>query len=430
MRLYQRGQRGTWWVDLGEIAGQRARRSTGTSDRAAAAEYAATLARDLWRARRLGETPTVTWNQAVVAWVEEHAHRRSIEEIKRVLRWLSDHLRGKPLAEITDPVIRQLARARKAEAVNRREIARAVAAGKPAPKAKLTSGATVNRHLAQLSAVLHYAHKRGWLDAVPPISKAPEPAKRVAWLTREQAELLLEELPPHLRAMAAFGLATGLRETNIRLLTWHQVDMPRAVAWFEGDEMKAGKAHSVPLNADALRVLALQQGQHKRWVFPVPRWEPAAGPEDKPRLVADAPTGKISSAAWRKACTRAGVPWLRFHDLRHTWASWHVQSGTPLAVLQELGGWASLAMVQRYAHLGRSHVAQWAGNLAGGGTTLAQPAPDAPTKTAPEGAVHEGEQVGWLMGLEPTTTRITRRSRGAEVLKINDLRRRKKPDAA
>lgn len=429
MRLYQRGKRGTWWVDLGDIAGQRARRSTGTEDRAAAQEYAATLARDLWRARRLGETPTVTWDQAVVAWLEEHQHRRSIEEIKRVLRWLSSHLRGKPLAEITDPVIRNLARARRAEAVNRRAIARAIEAELPPPKAKTTSGATVNRHLAQLSAVLHYAHKRRWLDNVPPIAKAPEPTRRVAWLTHEQAEQLLAELPPHLGAMAAFALATGLRETNVRLLTWQQVDTARAVAWFAADEMKAARAHSVPLNQEALVVLARQRGQHKKWVFPVPHWEPTQQGE-KPRLVADAPTGKISSAAWRKACTRAGLPWLRFHDLRHTWASWHVQSGTPLAVLQELGGWASLAMVQRYAHLGSSHVAQWAGNLSAGGTTPAQPAPRPTSETAPEGAAHEGKQLGWLMGLEPTTTRITRRSAGAEVLKINDLRKRGKPKAA
>ena len=168
--------------------------------------------------------------------------------------------------------------------------------------------------------------------------------------------------------MAAFALATGLRESNIRLLTWQQVDMARAVAWYEADEMKAGRTHSVPLNNDALAALAGQQGMHKRWVFPVPRWEKKQHPDDTPRQVWDSPTGKISNHAWRKACERAGVPWLRFHDLRHTWASWHVQRGTPLPVLQELGGWASLAMVQRYAHLGVSHVAAWAGNVSGGGT--------------------------------------------------------------
>jgi integrase len=340
----------------------------------------------------------------VLEWLGEHEHRKSIDEIRRVLAWLTVHLRGKPLALINDVTIRQVAKARREQAVNAREIQRAIDADRKPPKPKLTSGATVNRHLAQLSAILHYAHRRGWLTAVPPIVKAPEPAKRVAWLTRDEATGLLAELPPHLRAMAAFALATGLRETNVRLLTWQQVDQTRAVAWFEADEMKAGRPHGVPLNADALQVLAAQRGQHRRWVFPVPRWEtdPKTG---KGRQVSDEPTGKISNHAWRKACTRAGLAWLRFHDLRHTWASWHVQAGTPLPVLQELGGWASLAMVQRYAHLGSSHVAAWAGNLSSGGTTLAQPTPEAPTKTALEGA--DSHRVGWLMGLEPTTTRIT-----------------------
>ena len=432
MRLYQRGSRGTWWVDLGDVAGQRARRSTGTTDYAQAKEYAATLARDLWRVRRLGEAPRVTWDQAVVAWLEEHQHRRSIEEIKRVLRWLSTHLRGVALADITDKTIRAVKAARAAELVNRREIERAVAAKKTPPAERTTSGATVNRHMAQLSAVLHYAHRRGWLQAVPPVVKAPEPARRVAWLTRDQAEQLLEELPPHLQAMAAFTLASGLRESNVRLLTWQQVDQARAVAWIHADQAKAGKDISVPLNADALRVLARQHGQHKRWVFPAPRWLPKEHPDDKPRQAWDAPTGKASSAAWKKATARAGVPWLRWHDLRHTWASWHVQAGTPLPVLQELGGWASLAMVQRYAHLGRSHVAQWAGNLAQGGTTggttPAQPGTPGTTENGPEGPSYEGKPVGWLMGLEPTTTRITRRSGASEPIKIKDLgsaRRRK-----
>ena len=59
----------------------------------------------------------------------------------------------------------------------------------------------------------------------------------------------------------------------------------------------------------------------------------------------------------------AGFTDLRFHDLRHTWASWHVQNGTPLHVLQELGGWACFSMVQRYAHLSAEHLAEYAGNV-------------------------------------------------------------------
>lgn len=55
-----------------------------------------------------------------------------------------------------------------------------------------------------------------------------------------------------------------------------------------------------------------------------------------------------------------GLPGFRFHDLRHTWASWQVQAETPLSHLQELGGWASFSMVQRYAHLSPGHLRQYA----------------------------------------------------------------------
>jgi len=60
---------------------------------------------------------------------------------------------------------------------------------------------------------------------------------------------------------------------------------------------------------------------------------------------------------------KASIHNFRWHDLRHTWASWHVQQGTPLAVLQELGGWESAEMVRRYAHLGKEHTAHYANQL-------------------------------------------------------------------
>ncbi|SDQ72852.1 Phage integrase family protein [Paraburkholderia tuberum] len=63
--------------------------------------------------------------------------------------------------------------------------------------------------------------------------------------------------------------------------------------------------------------------------------------------------------AWTKALKRAGTRDCRWHDLRHTWASGHVQRGTPLQALKELGGWETLEMVQRYAHLSADHLAQW-----------------------------------------------------------------------
>ncbi len=62
------------------------------------------------------------------------------------------------------------------------------------------------------------------------------------------------------------------------------------------------------------------------------------------------------------ALKRAGITDFRWHDLRHTWASWHIQNGTPLHVLQELGGWADSSMVLRYAHLSSEHLQSYAGN--------------------------------------------------------------------
>jgi len=424
MRVYRRGKRGIWWVDFSTPGGGRVKRSAGTTDEAAAKEWAATAYRDQWRQQRLGEAPSRTWDEAVLSWLDEHQHLRSIEEAKRNLRWLSARLVGKPLASITADVVRRLSSERQAEPSNAAQIAAAKQAGEKPPKPRLLSPATVNRYLSDLSRILRHAQSLGWLPAPPPVSKLHEPKGRTTWITHEQALQLLAELPDHLRAMARFALATGLRESNVRLLQWSQVDLPRACAWVHHDEAKAGKAISVPLNADAMDTLQRQQGMHKRWVFPAPRWATKRTPAEVPRQVWDRPTGKASSAAWRKACIRAGLPTLRWHDLRHTWASWHRMAGTPDSALQELGGWASADMLQRYAHLAPSHVAAWAGNIGPGTNTVQMPHDTAKKKASKEADSH---RVGWLMGLEPTTTRITSRSRGAQVLQINDVRARKRP---
>ena len=95
---------------------------------------------------------------------------------------------------------------------------------------------------------------------------------------------------------------------------------------------------------------------------------------------------------------RAGISDFRWHDLRHTWASWHVQNGTPLEVLMQLGGWNSYEMVLRYAHLSQSHIACYAQN------SHSQISADLRES---EKANENNGIMGWLTGLEPATTGIT-----------------------
>ena len=154
--------------------------------------------------------------------------------------------------------------------------------------------------------------------------------------------------PGHQRDVVLFALSTGLRQSNVIGLEWSQVDLDRRIAWIYGDQAKGGYDIHVPLNAMALEVLTRQVGKHPTRVF----------------TYMGKPIAWANTRAWREALKRAGIEDFRWHDLRHTWASWPAQHGTPLYVLQEMGTWQSEQMVRRYAHLAPSHLASHADALA------------------------------------------------------------------
>ena len=140
--------------------------------------------------------------------------------------------------------------------------------------------------------------------------------------------------------MEAFSLATGLRRANVTGLQWCDVDLIKRHALIHPDQAKAKRAIPVPLNEDAIIILRKQIGKHEQFVF----------------SYAGHRITQCSTKAWKKALKRAGIENFRWHDLRHTWASWHIQNGTSLQELQQLGGWASFEMVLRYAHLSSDHL--------------------------------------------------------------------------
>jgi integrase len=334
MSLKKRGP--VYWIDFVAPNGARVRRSTQTGDKAQAQELHDKLKSELWRQQRLGDRPKRIWQDAAVRWLREQAHEATIEEDKRKLRWLDRFLADRDLETINRAVIDGITEAKQAEGC---------------------SNATVNRMLSLVRAILRKcARDWEWLDRAPSVRLLKEPTRRIRFLSHEQAQALLRELPPHLQAMALFTLQTGLRRANVTGLTWEQVDLSRKLAWIHPDQAKARRAIAVPLNETAMQVLRAQKGQHPVYVFTF-RGQKVL---------------QVSGAAWYRALERAGIEDFRWHDLRHTWASWHVQNGTPLYALQELAGWETEKMVRRYAHLSAEHLAAFAGNVERHGTNLAQ----------------------------------------------------------
>lgn len=327
MSLYRRSKGGNWWIDVTLPNGKRVRQSANTDDKQKAKQLEHSLISEGWNIVKLGEKPKRTWLNAVERWLKEKGHKKSIEDDKSRLRWLKPYLIDKHLHEIDRSLVDYITECKLEEDV---------------------SNTTVNRVLEILRAILNMAKNEWeWIDTVPKIRMLPKVEGRVRYLTHEESELLLNTLPEHLKAMAMFSLATGLRQGNVKRLKWTDVDLEKRVARVSASDSKTGKAIGVPLNKDAVVVLREQFGKHTEFVF----------------TYNGNPITQVNTQAWRKALKRASIEDFRWHDLRHTWASWHVQNGTPLQALKELGGWTSMDMVMRYAHLSPDHLSQYADRL-------------------------------------------------------------------
>ena len=161
---------------------------------------------------------------------------------------------------------------------------------------------------------------------------------RLRWLTPEEATRLLdacrESRNPNLNDLVEFALFTGLRRGEVLGLTWERVDRARGVVLL--DVTKNGRRREVPLNGRADAVLA-RRGSHAH--------------------------GRVFGSNWNTyrnafegAVARAKLEDFRFHDLRHTFASWTVQRGATLQEVKDLLGHSTLAMVIRYAHLSPEHL--------------------------------------------------------------------------
>ncbi len=325
MSLYKRKDSSAWWVKI-TISGKTIQRSTGTKDKIEAQEYHDKLKAQLWEQERLGVKAQHSWQEAVVRWLNETSDKATHREDKSKLKWLDKYLGDLILDEINLDCIDKIR----------------------SEKLKEASKATVNRYLALVRSILIRARDEWeWIEKVPKIRLFKENNSRERALTVDQAKALLNELPPHQRATSLFALTTGLRLSNVVRLEWGQVNLDLKHAWVKGCQSKNRSPIAIPLNDLAIEVLQQQLGKHTDRVF----------------TYRGKPFEAANTKAWKSALKRAGIEDFKWHDLRHTWATWQRQAGTPTHELQRLGGWKTAAMVERYAHVAPDNLANAASRL-------------------------------------------------------------------
>ncbi len=310
MPLYLVGD--IWYIDIRTKNG-RIRRSAGTSDKKEAQEYHDRIKGESWRIDKLQESPRVTWGTAVKKWLSLKSRDLSDRYKIRALGFDPSTYLPIPAKTVMEAL----------------------------PN---SSAGAYNRALAIVIAI-HNASK----VRLEGVDRKAEPLHRTRWLTASEWKRLkaaLDVRSPLLSQAAEFTLATGLRENNVLNLEWSQVDLKRRVAWIHADQAKAKVPIGVPLNNAAMAVLKARRGISDEYVFGEPE-----------------PLSRASITSWYSAVNDAGLEGFRWHDLRHTWASWHVMNGTRLEELMKLGGWSNMDMVMRYAHLSPEHLAGVAANV-------------------------------------------------------------------
>lgn len=210
------------------------------------------------------------------------------------------------------------------------------------------SGSTANRYVAALSVVLNRAQREWeWLESSPirRVKRLREPRGRTRMLSADELDRLLNACAAspnrHLRLIVLLALGTGARKAEILNLQLADVDLERSRLLFR--RTKNGSQRAAYLSGLLPQLVAAH-------VEPLPAPEALLFPS--PRR----PKQPIAlQCSWQKAVKAAGLADFRFHDLRHTAASYLAMSGATTGDIAAVLGHKTLAMVQRYSHLTEAH---------------------------------------------------------------------------
>ncbi len=324
--VYKRPGSPYWYV-------AKTRQSTKTINRKQAEEFARMVLSKVWRQTALGEYNT-TWKELAEEWLEAKEDKRTLDKDRTVIKDVGGYL-SKQLGT-HEPVLN--------------DITADLVSGYGRDVKARASAATANRHLNIIRAMLRRAARQSKGKFVaPPVEMYTLPKLEPKWLTYDQFVHYLSFLPDWVKPIVMLGVQTGMRWSNVAGLQWAWIDFDKRMCIVPAVSTKTRSTYCVPLSKDAVDVIEAQRGKHPKYVFV------------RPDGVCPIPTIRY----WTdKARTDSGLEWCTFHKLRHTWASWHLQSGkTPMMALQAMGGWQSPAMLQNYAHLASSHLQAYADNV-------------------------------------------------------------------
>lgn len=307
MALFRRPGSKFWQTEF-QVKGIRVSRSTGETSRRAAESFERRLrdeiaanAKDIQRRAKAGSLDQACGRY----WIEHGSRLRDARNTARWLRYLVTYLdKDTALADLSTAHVTALVSTMRE--AGRGEIA-------------------INRTVTCLQGV-HNRAAKAWEWPVKVIAWKGHKSRergRIAHLTPEQARDLIAALPPHTAALVRFLLLTGLRKREAFDLTWERVETDAVTV-----TVKGGHTRRVLIPIEASELLATLP-RDRRYVFDTTNWR------------------RHFEAAKRQA----GVPDLRWHDLRHTLATWLGQGGAPLDVIRDQLGHSSISVTQKYRHV-------------------------------------------------------------------------------
>jgi integrase len=280
--------------------------------------------------------------EAIDRYISEEVPKKRDRRESRLL-WWREKIGHFKLVDVTGPVLAEYRAKLKTEpfiVATPGSKNSTLAAGEKPNEFKRANG-TVNRHLAYLSHVFAIARREWhWMghDPFDGVSKLPESRGRVRFLTDEERERLLAETAKdrQLHVLVVLALSTAARAGELLSLRWQDIEIESDAARVLLGKTKNGEPRSVWLHGKALRLLK----EHK--AGQCAESERVFVSEDAERYYYRNP--------FEQACERAGVVNFRFHDLRHSAATYLSRLGATEQQLKAIGGWKS-SVVSRYVHL-------------------------------------------------------------------------------